>query len=51
MGRKTILWTFQATNKENLTRENLGMARKGNLKREIESLLIAAEKQRQNKQR
>ena len=29
MGRKTTAWTFQATNKRNLTRENLDMAMKG----------------------
>ena len=30
------------TNKQHLTQENLDWLRKGNLKREIESLLIAA---------
>ena len=29
MGRKTIVWIFQATNKQNLTREDLDMAKKG----------------------
>ena len=29
MGRKTIVWTFQATNKRNITRENLDMTLKG----------------------
>ena len=29
MGRKTTLWTSQTTNKQNLTQENLGMAKKG----------------------
>ena len=43
MGRKTIIWTFQVTNKSPLTWENLDMAKKGNLKRETESLLIATQ--------
>ena len=34
---------FQATNKQNLTRDNLDIAEKGNLKKETESLLIATE--------
>ena len=29
IGRKTTVWTFQATNKRNLNRENLDMAKKG----------------------
>ena len=29
MGRKTTAWTFQATNKRNLKRENLDMTKKG----------------------
>ena len=29
MGRKSTLWTFQATNKRNLTGEYLDMAKKG----------------------
>ena len=29
MGRKRTKWTFQATNKRNLTGENLDMAKKG----------------------
>ena len=29
MGRKTTVWTIQATNKQNFTPENLDMARKG----------------------
>ena len=29
MGRKTTLGIFQATNKQNLTQENLDMAKKG----------------------
>ena len=40
MGRKITVWTFQATNKRNLTRTWL---RKGNFKRETESHLIAAQ--------
>ena len=28
MGRKTTVWKFRATNKENLKRENLDMAKK-----------------------
>ena len=28
MGRKTTVWIFQATNKQNLTQENLDMAKK-----------------------
>ena len=28
MGRKTALWAFQATNKQNLTRENVDGAKK-----------------------
>ena len=43
MGRKTTVWSFQATNIRNLTRENLNMTKKGNLKREIGYLLIAAQ--------
>ena len=43
MGRKTNVWTFEATNKLNLTRENLDSAeKKGCLQRETESLRIAA---------
>ena len=42
MGRKTIVLTFQMTNKRNLTPENLKIPKKGNIKREIESLLIVA---------
>ena len=38
MGRKTTAWIFQVTNKGNLTPEDLE-----NLKRETESLLIAAQ--------
>ena len=37
---------FQVTDKRHLTRENLDMAKKGNLERETESLLIAAQKNR-----
>ena len=29
MGRKTNVWTSQETNKRNLTRENLNVAKKG----------------------
>ena len=43
MGRKTTVWTIQATNKRNLRWENLDMAKKRSLKRENESLLIAAQ--------
>ena len=43
MGRKTTLWISQATNKQSLTRENLDIAKKGNLQREIEYHLIVAE--------
>ena len=43
MGRKTNVWTLQAANWENLTREDMDMAKKGNLERETESLLIAAQ--------
>ena len=32
MGRNTTVWTFQMTNKRNLTRENLDMAKKEKLK-------------------
>ena len=28
IGKKTIVWTFQATKKRNLTRENLDLAKK-----------------------
>ena len=31
MGRKTTIWILQATNKRNLTREDLDMAKKGKL--------------------
>ena len=40
MGRKTTVWTFQTTNKRNLSIGNLAIAQ-GNLKRGIEPLLIA----------
>ena len=43
MGTKTILWTFQATNKQNLIQVNLDIAKKGKLLRETESLLISAQ--------
>ena len=43
MGRKTILWAFETTNKQHLTRENLNLGKKGNFKRETESRLIAAQ--------
>ena len=43
MGIKTTVWIFQATNKRNLTLEDLTWLRKGNLKRETESLLQAAQ--------
>ena len=36
-----IEWTIEATDKENLTRENLDIPRKGNLKGDAGSLLIA----------
>ena len=29
MGRKTTVWTFYATNKQRLTRENMDVAKKG----------------------
>ena len=29
MGRKTTVWIFQATNKQNLSRKNFVMAKKG----------------------
>ena len=29
MGRKTTVWTLQTTNKRNLTRENMDIAKKG----------------------
>ena len=38
LGRKTTLWAFQVTNKRNLTWQE-----KGKVKRETESLLIAAQ--------
>ena len=42
MGRKrATLRIFEVTNKQNLTREDLDIAKKGNLKRETKSLLIA----------
>ena len=42
MGRKTTEWTFQVTNKRNLTREDLDIAKKGKpSEKETESLLIA----------
>ena len=31
IGRKTTVWTFQATNKRNLRRENVDMTKKGKL--------------------
>ena len=42
MGRKTTEWTFPTSNKQDLTRENLAMA-KGKFKRETQSFLIAAQ--------
>ena len=42
MGRKTNAWIFQATHGETL-REIWTWQRKGNLKRETEFLLIAAQ--------
>ena len=42
MERKTTQWTFQAINKQNLTRENFNInKKKENLYRKTESLLIA----------
>ena len=42
MGRKTTVWTFQATNK--ISHEKTWTwLRKGNFKREAESLLIATQ--------
>ena len=43
MGRKATLWMFETINKQHLTRENLDLAKKGNIKRETESLLIVAQ--------
>ena len=43
MVRKKTVWTFQVINKPNFTWENLDMAKKGNLKRETESLLMPAQ--------
>ena len=43
MGRKANEWTFQSTNKQNLTWQGLDMAKKGKPIREIESLLQAAQ--------
>ena len=46
IGRKTTIRIFQTTNCRNLTRENLDIAKKretGNLRRETESLIIAAQ--------
>ena len=46
MRRKTTVWIFQATNKQNHTREDMEIAKKkggGTLKRGSESLLIAAQ--------
>ena len=34
MGRKTPVWTFKLTKKQNHTRENLDMAKKGNPERQ-----------------
>ena len=39
MGRKTILWIHQVTN---CVRDNVKMVKRGNLKRETESLSVAA---------
>ena len=38
--KKTTVWTFQTINKRNLTREILGILRKGKFKRKNEFLLI-----------
>ena len=43
MEEKITVWIFQATNKRNLTQENLHVAKKGDLKKETESLHIAAQ--------
>ena len=43
MGRKTTVWIFQATNRGNLTQEDLGIITVGNHKRETESFLVAAQ--------
>ena len=43
IGWKTTVWIFQASNKRNVTQEDLDMAKKGHLKRETESFLIAAQ--------
>ena len=43
MGRKITLWTLQATNKKISQEKIWTWLRKGNLKREKESLLIAAQ--------
>ena len=43
MGRKTTVWIFQATNKQNLTQDLGTCLRKGNLKRETKFLSIATQ--------
>ena len=43
MGRKTSLWTVQATNQQNLTQKIWTWLKKANLKRENDSLLKAAQ--------
>ena len=43
MGRKTTVETFYATNKWNLSLENLNIGKKEKLKKETDSLPIAAQ--------
>ena len=43
LGRQNILWKLEATNKWQLTWENMDITQKGNLKRETKSLQIAAQ--------
>ena len=43
MRRKTTVWTFQETNKQNLYWETFDIVRKKHFKKKTESLLIAAQ--------
>ena len=49
MGRKTTVWTFQSKTSEILHEKTRTLLRNGNIKRETESLLIAAQNTIRNK--
>ena len=41
IGRKTNTWIFQATNKRNITKEDMDMVKRRNLQKETESFRTA----------